>query len=343
MSKSLSRAACAVALCLALASVATAQEITVRGRLGRTVESGGWLVVTAKQKYLIINADKWRNESWFREGAEVEATGSVRADVVTTQMEGTTFEARTVRPTGAAPADGGGAADEGAGDGGAPSGPQAVKSSGVTRVVVSGDSIVRSRPDTALVTVAVVTQAQTALAAQQENARKSEAVVRAVRAASGAGAEVETSGYSLQPQYTYRQNEQPLIQGYQARNGVNVTMGDLTKVGAVIDAATTAGANNVDNLSFTLRRDRPARDQALADATRAALSKAQVIARALGGRVTRILEVQEASENSRPVPIYKTEMMARASGPDAAQTPVEIGTLDIRSQVQLVAEITTNQ
>lgn len=338
MSKSLSRAACAVALCLALASVGAAQQIAVRGRLSRTVEPGGW-VINAKLKYLLINADRWRNESWFRTGADVEARGTVRTDVVSAQMEGTPFEASTLRPANA-----GGATDEGTGDGGgASTSAQPSKTSNVARVVVSGDSIVRSRPDTALITVAVVTQGQTALAAQQENARKSEAVVRAVKAAAGAGAEVETSGYSLQPQYTYRQNEQPLIQGYQARNGVNVTMNDLTRVGAVIDAATSAGANNVDNLSFTLRRDRPARDQALAEATRAALAKAQVIAQALGGRVTRILEVQEATEGVRPVPIYKTEMMARAGSSDAAQTPVEIGTLDIRSQVQLVAEITTNQ
>jgi uncharacterized protein YggE len=263
----------------------------------------------------------------------------VRSDVVSAQMEGTPFEARTLKP-----ADAGGASDEGAGDGGgATQAAQTVKSSGVTRVVVSGDSTVRSRPDTALVTVAVVTQGQTALAAQAENARKSEAVVRAVRAAAGAGAEIETSGYSLQPQYTYRQNEPPLIQGYQARNGVNVTMNDLTKVGAVIDAATSAGANNVDNLSFTLRRDRPARDQSLAEATRAALAKAQVIAQALGGRVTRVVEVQEATDQPRPVPVYKTETMMRSASADASQTPVEIGTLDIRSQVQLVAEITTNQ
>ncbi|MFN2480223.1 MAG: SIMPL domain-containing protein, partial [Pyrinomonadaceae bacterium] len=229
-------------------------------------------------------------------------------------------------------------------DGGASQAAQPSKTSGVARVVVSGDSIVRSRPDTALITVAVVTQGQTALAAQQENARKSEAVVRAVKAAAGAGAEVETSGYSLQPQYTYRQNEQPLIQGYQARNGVNVTMSDLTKVGAVIDAATSAGANNVDNLSFTLRHDKPARDQALAEATRAALAKAQVIAQALGGRVTRILEVQEATDQPRPIPMYEAKGTAgRMMATDAQQTPVEIGTLDIRSQVQLVAEITTNQ
>jgi uncharacterized protein len=212
---------------------------------------------------------------------------------------------------------------------------------GATRVVVSGDSLVQARPDTAMISVAVVTQAQTALAAQQENARRSDAMVRALKAAAGAGAEVETSGYSLQPQYTYRENQQPLIKGYEARNTVRVTLGDLTKVGTVIDAATSAGANTIDNLSFTLRRDEPARDEALAKATREALRKAQVMALALGGRVGRIIEVQEASAG-RPVPIYDVRAMRGgiASKEMMQQsTPVEIGTLDIRAQVQLVAEI----
>lgn len=335
MRKAMMRMACAAAVCLALALAAAAQEITVRGRLGNTVEAGGWIISAAKQKYLLINASKWREETWFRAGAEVEARGRVRTDVVTAQMEGAPFEARTLRAVG------GGA--DGEGDGAAQGDMQATRASGATRVVVGGEATVRARPDTANVTVAVVTQAQTALAAQTENARKTEAVVRAVKAAAGAGAEVETSGYSLQPQYSYRQNEPPLIQGYQARNGVNVTLGDLSKVGGVIDAATTAGANNVDSLSFTLRQDRAAREQALVDATREAMSKAQAVARALGGRVTRIVEVQEATGQVRPVPVYKTETFMRGAAADAAQTPVEIGTLDIRSQVQLVAEITTNQ
>ena len=212
--------------------------------------------------------------------------------------------------------------------------------SGATRVVVSGDALVQARPDTATISVAVVTQAQTALAAQQENARRSDVVVRALKAASGTGAEVETSGYSLQPQYTYRENQPPLIKGYEARNTVSVTLGDLTKVGPVIDAATGAGANTIDNLSFTLRRDEPARDEALAAATREALRKAQVMAVALGGRVGRIIEVQEASAG-RPVPIYDMRAMRGGMASEAmqAKTPVEIGTLDIRAQVQLVAEI----
>ncbi|HEV7906044.1 MAG TPA: SIMPL domain-containing protein [Pyrinomonadaceae bacterium] len=307
------------------ATATAAQEITVRGQLGRTVEPGGWLINSTQQKYLLLNADRWRNESWFREGAGVEATGEVRRDVVTTQMEGTPFQARTLRP-----ADGGGGASDSS----------LSLMAGATRVVVSGDALVQARPDTAMISVAVVTQAQTALAAQQENARRSEAMVRALKAAAGAGAEVETSGYSLQPQYTYRENQQPLIRGYEARNTVTVTLGDLTKVGTVIDAATEAGANNIDSLSFTLRRDEPARDEALAAATREALRKAQVMAQALGGRVGRILEVQEASAG-RPVPVYDVRAMRGGIASEAmqAKTPVEIGTLDIRAQVQLVAEI----
>jgi uncharacterized protein YggE len=167
-------------------------------------------------------------------------------------------------------------------------------------------------------------------------------VVRVVKAAAGAGAEVKTSGYNLQPMTVYRENQPPTITGYQASNSVTVTMSDLAKVGAVIDAASLAGANNINGVSFTLRKDRPAKDQALADATREAIGKAQTIAQALGGRVARVLEVQEGGVTPRP--IYEADMrnqavMARSTAP----TPIEVGTLDISSQVQLIAEIETAQ
>ena len=210
-----------------------------------------------------------------------------------------------------------------------------------TRITVGGDAIVQAQPDTAIITVAVVTQAKTAIEAQQQNATKTEAVVRALKTASGTGAEVKTSGYSLQPQRVYKEGQPPTITGYEARNSVTVTMGDLNKVGAVIDAAAQAGSNEVSGISFTLRQDRPARDRALGEATREALSKAQVIASALGGRVVRIVELQEEGFQQRPpVPVYQAEsfMVKR----DAVATPIEVGSLDISSRVQVIAEVETN-
>lgn len=309
----------AVALVALLASSAFAKEMTVRGRLQKTVEPGGWVIVVGSQKYLILNARNFQNEKWFAETNEVEAVGETKPDVVTTYMEGTPFEARSIQPVG---------------QGTAASAPSDLR--GLTKVLVTGDSIVSAQPDTAILTVSVVTQAVRALDAQQENATKSDAVVRALKAAAGAGAEVKTSGYTLQPQRVYKEGQPPTITGYEARNSVTVTMSDLTRVGAVIDATAQAGANDVMGISFTLRKDRPARDQALADATREAVSKAQVIATALGGRLARIVEVQEEGVD-RPRPIYADQMQMMKTG--SVATPIEVGTLDITSRVQLVAEI----
>jgi uncharacterized protein len=320
MSRKLMTMLGAVALVTLLASQAFAKEITVRGRLQRTVEAGGWLIVSGNQKYLILNAPRFQNEKWFTEANEVEALGETKSDVMTTYMEGTPFEVNTMRPL----AEGG-------------SGVIQTESKGLTKVLVTGDSIVQAQPDTAILNISVVSQAKRALEAQQDNANKSDAVVRALKAAAGAGAEVKTSGYSLQPIRVYKEGQPPLITGYEARNSVTVILADLTRVGSVIDAAAGAGANDVAGISFTLRKDRPARDQALGDATREALNKAQVIAQALGGRVVRIVEVQEEGVN-RPRPVNEEYSMARADM-KAVQTPIEVGTLDITSQVQLIAVI----
>lgn len=310
----------AVALVALLATQGFAKEMTVRGRLQRTVEAGGWVIASDTQKYLILNAQRFQNEEWFAEANEVEAVGETKSGVMTIYMEGTPFEVRTMRPL----AEGG-------------SGVNQNESRGLTKVLVTGDSIVRTQPDTAILTVSVVTQGRLALDAQQENADRSEAVVRALKGAGGTGAEVKTSGYSLQPIRVYKEGQPPTITGYEARNSVTVTISDLTKVGAVIDATAQAGANDVAGISFTLRKDRPARDQALAEATREAISKARVIATALGGRVVRIVEVQEEGVN-RPQPIYEGRMQTMKVM-DAAPTPIEVGTLEIASRVQLIAEI----
>jgi uncharacterized protein YggE len=337
------RAASLALVLLCAAQVAWAaqatKELTVVGRLTPTVEAGGWLVVADYGKYLLTNANEFRRQPWFREGASVEATGRVRDDVMSIHMEGVPFQARTMRAR--AGSRGGGSQSNASQNAGQNTGGQAVAGAGArasVRVVVTGEAFVQAQPDTAVLTLAVVTQNASASEAQGENASKTDAVVRAVRAAAGAGAEVKTSGYSLQPQYAYKEGAPPSITSYIARNGVTVTMGELGRVGAVIDAASRAGANSVDGLSFTLRRDEQARQRALSDATREALAKARTIAQTLGGSVVRVVEVQEAGAFRPPIPAYTAEF-GRSAGTAQTATPVEPGSLEIRAQVQLVAEV----
>ena len=311
-----------MALVLGAVNIIQAREITVRGKLQKTVEEGGWLIVATDAKYLILNARNFQSHAWFKESTNVEAVGETK-DVMTTFMEGTPFEAKSMQPV-----------------------DQAVATAGsndnrrFTRVMVAGDSIVQAQPDTAIVTVSVVTQNRRAIDAQQENATKTDAVIRALKAAAGAGAEIKTSGYSLQPQRVYKEGQPPTISGYEARNSVTVTTSELTKLGNVIDAAAQAGSNDVAGIAFTLKQDRPARDRALGEATKEAMSKAQVIAQALGGRVVRIVEVQEEGFQQRPPqPLYQAEAMMMKR--DSVATPIEVGSLDITSRVQVIAEVET--
>jgi uncharacterized protein YggE len=146
----------------------------------------------------------------------------------------------------------------------------------------------------------------------------------------------------VQPQRVYKENQPPTITGYEVRNSVTVTTSDLNKLGAIIDAAAQAGSNDISGIAFTLRQDRQARDRALGEATQEAVGKARMIATALGGRVVRIVEVQEEGFQQRPpVPIYQTEGLMADMRAKVA-TPIEVGSLEITSRVQVIAEVEGN-
>src|ERR1044072_6183082 len=167
-----------VALVLTATTILHAKEITVRGKLQKTAEAGGWLISATDAKYLILNAKNYQSNAWFKESTNVEAVGETK-DVMTTFMEGTPFEAKSMQPVEQNVAT-----------------PGRDENRRITRVMVVGDSIIQAQPDTATIGIAVVTQNRTAITAQQENAAKTDAVVRALKAAAGTGAEVKTSGYS---------------------------------------------------------------------------------------------------------------------------------------------------
>jgi len=213
----------------------------------------------------------------------------------------------------------------------------------LTRITVTGDSQTKVAPDTAVVTFSVVTQGSQALSAQQENARRSEAVKTAVETLANAGnkIEVKTSAYNLSPEQDYYSGKMPKIVGYEVKNSVTVSVSDLNQVGAVIDAATKAGANSVEGISFVVREDSPAQGDALALATRQAMAKAEAIAQALHGRIVRVVETHEGGVPISQSNPYSDRMVfnSNTTANTGYTTPVQAGSLNVRSQVVLVVEV----
>jgi hypothetical protein len=205
-------------------------------------------------------------------------------------------------------------------------------------VRASGEATVTAKPDRAQVTIAVLTHALTAQAASAKNATQTTQVLDAVKRALGINGQVTTTGYSISPDYQYpKDGSPPKVIGYSASNSVLVTIDNLSLVGKIIDSATGAGANNINNIGFMLRDDGPVRGQALAEAAAKARSSAEAIAKALNLQVVGIMNA-EATEAPTVRPIF-AQAKATAQLNTGAPTPIETETLDIHAGVVVTLQV----
>ena len=208
----------------------------------------------------------------------------------------------------------------------------------VSSIRVTGDAKVTAKPDRVQIDIGVTTRAAQSQDAASQNARQVDAVLAAVRKATGPAAVLKTISYSLNPTYQYHPNgEEPTITGYSAVNVVQVTLDDLAKIGTVIDSATLAGANHVQGIQFTLRDQDAVRAEALRQAATRARAEADVLAAALALKVVRVLSVEENSP--RVVPLHAYMGAPRSAAVTATATPVEAGTLDVTADVMLTVEV----
>lgn len=208
-------------------------------------------------------------------------------------------------------------------------------------IAVSGEGRVSVAPDLANLSFGVETTAPSAGAAVADNARKSTALVAAIKQRLGAKDKVATTQYALSPVYEQRERAStapPKITGYVASNAVRVELHDVKAVGALIDAATAAGANRADSLEFTLEERATAHSDALARAGADARRQAEAAAAALGVELGRILS---ATVSGAPIVYPRTYarggMVAMAEA--APVPPVEAGDVDVSAALQVTYEI----
>jgi uncharacterized protein YggE len=202
---------------------------------------------------------------------------------------------------------------------------------------VTGEATVVVEPDLAEIDLGVTTQAKTAVEAAEENARRLSKVVAEVKTLLDRGDELKTTGYSLSPEYRYpSRGGQPEIVGYTATNIVRVKTQRLDLVGKLIEAGMRSGANRIHRLVFSLKDEQAAQERAIHQAALKAKSKAGEIASALGLKIVKVLSVSEVDRSVRPM--IQEAMAARAESA-VPQTPVEPGTIEVRSTVTLTAEL----
>jgi uncharacterized protein len=209
---------------------------------------------------------------------------------------------------------------------------------GPPTVRAQGEAVLKIKPDQISIEIGVVTQGQTAEAAAGQNAKQTTDVIATLKKELGTGADIQTSRYSIQPNYRQPRDgsNPPTIAGYTATSMVQVKSGDVAAAGKLIDAATRAGANNIYGIQFTLKDPQSVRSDALRQAVRTARANAEAMAAGLGMKAGRVVQVSD-SEPVNVIP-YRAEMM-RAQAPMDASTPIEPGAVEIRAVVIVTAEL----
>ncbi|MBC2804811.1 SIMPL domain-containing protein [Rhizobium ruizarguesonis] len=194
-------------------------------------------------------------------------------------------------------------------------------------ISVTGDGESSIAPDMAVVNFAVVKQAKTAREALDENNKAMNDVLAALKSGGIAERDLQTSGFSIQPQYNYPQpvdgqQQQPQLIGYQTINSITVRLRDLAKLGEVIDQSVSLGINQGGDIQFTNDKPDAVIDEARKNAVASAVKKAKTLSEAAGVKLGRILEINENVPRAMPQPVYRATMMKEAS--DAA-VPVQSG------------------
>lgn len=209
-------------------------------------------------------------------------------------------------------------------------------------ITVQGLGNASAKPDLVTLSLGVQSTGETAIAAISLNSEQMTGVIAAIQEAGIADEDIQTSGINLYPVYEDRSlvqpGEQRQIVGYRASNSVSITVHDIEKAGAVLDAALVAGANQVSGVQFGLSDTDALITDALIAAVEDAKAKAQTIADALGVQLGAALVVNEEW-------IERPQARAQFARAEAAfdgggfAPPVQGGTVGVTAHIRVTFAI----
>ncbi len=206
----------------------------------------------------------------------------------------------------------------------------------VRQVSVQGSAKLHVDPDMARLWVEVSEEGQKADDVIARVRRKMDAVVSAVKSKGVSDKDLQTKHYQVTPK-TRWDNGRSQRDGYMVSNQLEVKVHDLQKTGAIISAATDAGANSVNGPQFEIDNPKILERKALAMAMEDAKARASLLAEAAGaalGPVTQISENAGFMPGPQPVMMRAMAMAGRAA--DSAPEAIQSGQQDLTVTVNAV-------
>ena len=173
--------------------------------------------------------------------------------------------------------------------------PAAAQDPAPRTISTSGEALVQVVPDHVVVSVGVETFRAALEAARQANEAECARLLAAVKALGVPEADIQTDILSVEIAYRDAGRPSRGIEGYYVRRAYSVTLGDVKRFDALVEAALEGGANRLMGFEFKTRKLREHRDKARLLAIQAAREKAQALSAAVGLKLGAPRSVSEGS------------------------------------------------
>ena len=215
---------------------------------------------------------------------------------------------------------------------------------------VSGDGEAVAIPDIAQFDFSVITQGGKDIAVlQRENTDKVNAIINFIKSKNIEVKDIKTQNYNLDPRYQFfncpveirnaKPCPPPEIAGYTINQTVSIKIRDFSTIGDILAGVVERGANNVSQLSFEIDEPEKLQNEAREEAIKKAKEKANLIAKAGGFKIGRLLYI---NEGFGPIPMRQQFFELEAKGGAASPLPapvIEPGSQEISVSVNLIYEI----
>jgi uncharacterized protein len=200
-----------------------------------------------------------------------------------------------------------------------------------TRITVTGTGNVSGVPNQLVLSLGVQTSGASVAGALRQANGAVRAITSALRHGGVAPSSIQTSGLSIQPNYS----SSGAPSGYGVSEQLSVTLNRLSAAGTQISQAVRAGGNatTVDGVSLNLSDTGALLASARAKAVADARAKAAAYARALGRPLGPVVSMSETPPPSEP--IYPLPYAASA-GKAASSVPVHPGTQQLSVTVTVI-------
>lgn len=201
---------------------------------------------------------------------------------------------------------------------------------------VSGTGTVTLIPDVAYITIGVHTEGKVVAEALQSNTAQAQKVSSALQALGVDPKDIQTTSFNISPQQKFGPTGEVTDTTYAVDNSVYVIVHQLNKLGDILNAVVSSGANNINGIQYDVADKSKALSQARSLAVQDALVQATDLAKSAGvtlGAVQSITAVDNV-----PVPMYEAKGGAAMVASNAA-IPVSAGQLILTVQVNATYEI----